>query len=74
MFKGDRKQFQYTIQMLKIFWEPFCAPPTGPSVLVHRSLLHQENGAPLHFAPARQPNLHVLGGILSAHPSEPQTF
>lgn len=56
-----------------VFNVPFYVPPVCPSVLVHRFLLPLENGAPVHFVPARHLNFHVLEGTWSAHPSEPQT-
>lgn len=57
-----------------VFCAPFCAPPACPSVPVHQFLLPQGNRAPLHFVPAMQLDFLVLGGTLSAHPSEPRTF
>lgn len=65
---------EITITLLTCeFCVPFCAPPAFPSVLVHQFLLPLRNGAPVHFVPARSLDFHVLGGTLSAHPSEPQT-
>lgn len=57
-----------------VFCAPFCVLPACPLVLVHRFLLPQGYGAPLHFVPARSLDFHVLGGTLSAHPVEPQIF